>query len=108
MASLIGLVVVFVGLVLLIFAFNFTAYLSVRSSKKRMERQNTTTSKPVSSISPSEIPASEIAAISMALHLYFNDTHDEESNIITIKRIERRYSPWNSKLYGMNNDFRKW
>jgi hypothetical protein len=47
--------------------------------------------------------ANEIAAISMALHLFINEMHDEESNVITIKRIERRYSPWNSKIYGLNN-----
>ncbi len=43
------------------------------------------------------------AAIAMALHLYYNGVHDEEPTKITIKKIERRYSPWNSKLYGMNN-----
>lgn len=47
----------------------------------------------------------EIAAIGMALHLYLNDNaiHDNESNVITIKRIQRRYSPWSSKIYSMNN-----
>lgn len=45
----------------------------------------------------------EIAAIAMALHFYLNQSHDEESNIITIKNIEKRYSPWNSKIHGMNN-----
>ena len=43
------------------------------------------------------------AAISMALFLYFNEIHDDESNVITIKEVKRRYSPWSSKLYGMNN-----
>ena len=43
------------------------------------------------------------AAIAMALHLYYNGIHDEEPTQITIKKIERKYSPWNSKIYGMNN-----
>ncbi len=43
------------------------------------------------------------AAISLALHLYLNDQHDVESNVITIKRIQKRYSPWSSKIYSMNN-----
>nr|WP_321451779.1 OadG family protein [uncultured Carboxylicivirga sp.] len=43
------------------------------------------------------------AAIAMALHLYFSDLHDEESNVITIKEVKRRYSPWSSKVYGFNN-----
>ena len=46
----------------------------------------------------------QFAAISLALHLYLNDhAHDVESNVITIKRIQRRYSPWSSKIYSMNN-----
>lgn len=43
------------------------------------------------------------AAIAMALHLYYNGVHDEEHTQVTIRKVERRYSPWNSKLYGMNN-----
>ena len=43
------------------------------------------------------------AAIAMALHLYYSEAHDEESHIITIKTVERRYSPWSSKIYGLNN-----
>ncbi len=44
------------------------------------------------------------AAIAMALNLYYNGIHDDEGpKQVTIKKVERRYSPWNSKLYGMNN-----
>ena len=50
-----------------------------------------------------EIPVADIVAISMALHLFYDEVHDDESNVITIKRIERRYSPWSSKIYGINN-----
>ena len=44
---------------------------------------------------------SDLAAIAMALHLYFNGVHDVEPTEIHIKRVER--SGWTSKLYGMNN-----
>lgn len=44
----------------------------------------------------------EQAAIAMAMHLYF-ETHDEEPHIITIEQVERRYSPWSSKIYSMRN-----
>ncbi len=48
------------------------------------------------------------AAISMALYLYFEQIHDEESGILTVKRISRPYSPWSSKIYGvMNNQITK-
>ncbi len=42
----------------------------------------------------------EIAAIVMALneHLY---AHDEESTILTIKKMKRAYSPWSSKIYNL-------
>jgi len=53
-----------------------------------------------------EIPTTDIVAIAMALHLYYDEVHDDESNVITIKRIERRYSPWSSKIYGTNNNLR--
>ena len=51
-----------------------------------------------------EIPNGDIVAIAMALHLYYDEVHDNESNVITIKRIERRYSPWSSKIYGVINN----
>jgi hypothetical protein len=40
------------------------------------------------------------AAISMALYLY-HELHDEESNVITIKRVSKAYSPWSSKIYAL-------
>ena len=42
----------------------------------------------------------EIAAIVMALHQHFN-SHDDESNMLTIRKIKRAYSPWSSKIYGL-------
>ena len=53
-----------------------------------------------------EVPSADIVAIAMALHLFYDEVHDNESNVITIKRIERRYSPWSSKIYGINNNVR--
>lgn len=45
------------------------------------------------------------AAISMALHLYFSSQHDEESNIVTIKKVRKAYSPWSSKIYSVTNNW---
>ncbi|PIF06752.1 MAG: hypothetical protein CSA36_00015 [Draconibacterium sp.] len=47
------------------------------------------------------------AAIAVALHMYMNDMHDEESNVITIEDVQRAYSPWRSKIYGVMNDPRR-
>lgn len=49
------------------------------------------------------LSAGDSAAIAMALHLFYAEVHDEESAIITIKTVQRRYSPWSSKIYGLNN-----
>jgi len=43
----------------------------------------------------------DLVAISAAVFLYFDEVHDNESNVIKIKRVQRRYSPWNSKIYGV-------
>lgn len=59
--------------------------------------------KAVVSESANGITDAEIVAIGMALYQFFDEVHDNESNVITIQRIERRYSPWSSKIYGLNN-----
>jgi Na+-transporting methylmalonyl-CoA/oxaloacetate decarboxylase gamma subunit len=41
-------------------------------------------------------------AIAAALFLYFNEQHDLESDVMTIKRISKTYSPWSSKIYNVN------
>jgi len=48
-------------------------------------------------------PPDTEAAIALALYMYFNEMHDEESDIITVKRVSKTYSPWSSKLYSMRN-----
>ena len=42
----------------------------------------------------------EIAAIVMALHEHL-DKHDHESTILTLNKVRKAYSPWNSKIYNM-------
>lgn len=44
------------------------------------------------------------AAISMALALNFQEAHDIENTIITIKKVHSTYSPWNSKLHGLRQN----
>ena len=45
------------------------------------------------------------AAISMALYLHLNE-HDDESHVLTIKNIQRSYTPWSSKIYNQNDYFK--
>jgi glutaconyl-CoA/methylmalonyl-CoA decarboxylase subunit delta len=53
------------------------------------------------------ISGEEAAAIAMALHLYVNEVHDVENTILTIRKISRRYSPWNSKIYSVSSNLNK-
>ena len=41
------------------------------------------------------------AAIGMALYLHFSELHDYESTVLTIKKVQKTYSPWSSKIYGL-------
>ena len=44
-----------------------------------------------------------IAAIGLALSMSM-EVHDEESGVLTIKRVQPRYtSPWTSRILGINN-----
>lgn len=48
------------------------------------------------------------AAIALALNLYMEEIHDMESNLMTITKVSKRYSPWSSKIYGLRSlTFRK-
>jgi len=49
-----------------------------------------------------ELSGEVCAAISMALVELDNEVHDIEHTILTISRTHRPYSPWSSKIYGIN------
>jgi len=40
----------------------------------------------------------ELAALAAVLYKYSEELHDSESNVLTINRVKRMYSPWNSKI----------
>jgi sodium pump decarboxylase gamma subunit len=50
-----------------------------------------------------EITGEVTAAIGAALHMYFQDMHDEEQTVLTIRKANRNYSPWSSKIYSVHN-----
>lgn len=100
--SLIGVMVVFSALVILVFAFRLMGKIARGNFVYKRRKKRAGEEVRVDERQP-ELTGYEVAAISMALHLMLSDVHDEESNIITIKRIERRYSPWSSKIYGLTN-----
>jgi len=99
--TIVGWLIVFLALVLLVVVFNnIPRILQVMFNKKS---KSTLKSQEITTTDKKYISGDETAAIAMAIHLFFEEQHDEESNIITIKQIEKRYSPWSSKIYGVRN-----
>lgn len=99
--TLVGWVIVFLALVALIIVFSAIPKLMTINVRNILKKEGKITSEAPSS--KKVLTGDENAAISMALYLFLNELHDEESRVITIKRTERRYSPWSSKIYGMTN-----
>jgi len=104
--TVVGILIVFVALLILSTIFNLLPLLINYKTRKELRRQGKMeqANKTEEELS---VTGDTNAAIAMALHLYFEDQHDVESDIITIKNIARRYSPWSSKIYSMNTYFKK-
>ena len=49
-------------------------------------------------------PGEVIAAISLALTDYLGYKHDIEDTHLTIRRLQKSYSPWNSKIYNLRQN----
>jgi glutaconyl-CoA/methylmalonyl-CoA decarboxylase subunit delta len=100
--AIVGFGIVLSALTLLFLVFSRLPKIINMKFKKK-------TGKEEKSISSGEkdqhIEGNVTAAISLALHLYFNEMHDEESNIVTIKQVRKAYSPWSSKIYSVTQNW---
>jgi hypothetical protein len=47
------------------------------------------------------VPDEIVATIVMMLNDMEEDVHDRDNTILTMRKVTRNYSPWNSKLFGM-------
>ncbi len=98
----VGIGIVFLSLLIVYWFFRYvlTFILNFRfrsfARKKGIDPAEALTAKTIQT-------GEENAAIAMALYQYFNELHDVESGVVTIKRVSRHYSPWSSKLYNMKN-----
>ena len=92
--------VVFTGLILLYICFKLVGKSAIALRKRNaMKAQNITDKQEAKDKGLGEAPGEVIAAISMALHEAIGAEHDVEETILTISRVKRSYSPWNSKIY---------
>lgn len=94
--ALVGYLIVFVVLVILIIVFTNVPRLLNLNLKAKLKKEG----KKVTEESL-HIDGNVNAAIAMAIHMYFDEMHDEESGVITIQKVKKRYSPWSSKIYGI-------
>lgn len=103
-----GFLLVIVVLVLLVFIIQ--GFGKLMAQKIRVPKisfktvgTQTVTVKSETEFDEVQLQTGQSAAIAMALYLYYAEVHDEESHVIMIKNVEKRYSPWSSKIYGINN-----
>jgi glutaconyl-CoA/methylmalonyl-CoA decarboxylase subunit delta len=95
---LIALIVVFVVLISLFLAFKyFFMFYNYLVAQKRSNQS----AKESARYPKEQISGEIVAAIAMTLHLYKSGVHDEENTILTMKKTNRAYSPWSSKLHGL-------
>ena len=93
--AIVGYITVFLALVVLYFVFTYLSKTLNYRARQKLRREGRYKAAEEKQLF---IPGDVSAAISLALYLY-NELHDEESNVITIKRISKTYSPWSSKIY---------
>lgn len=98
--ALVGIVVVFAALILLYIVFSQMPRIINMNIRSQLRREGKYECADQDDFS---VPGDVSAAIGTAVHLYYSDIHDEESNIITIKNMSRKYSPWSSKIYSVQN-----
>lgn len=103
--ALTAMSVVFSALILLYLIFKFIGRTMVRATlRKETKAVASMPSAVKAAVKPEqELVGEEIAAIAIALRRYEEDMHDIESHVLTINRVARAYSPWSSKIYGIDN-----
>ncbi len=98
--AMIAMSVVFSALVLLYLVFKNTKKIYAINLKTLFRKPVKETA--ILAAEEEEIPGEVGAAIALALNLYISQYHDHEEAVLTIKKVARTYSPWSSKIYGLN------
>ena len=103
--AIVGFGIVFTALTCLVIVFNNAPKLiNMKFNKAKLKRKRNKGNEEVTQ-DEDYVEGNVTAAISLALHMYFNELHDEESNIVTIKKVKKTYSPWSSKIYSVQNNW---
>ncbi|WP_346858103.1 OadG family protein [uncultured Draconibacterium sp.] len=103
--AIVGFFIVFFSLTVLVIVFTrLPKLINMQFNRKKLRRNK---SKDEEEVTQDDfvVEGNVTAAISLALHMYFNELHDEESNVVTIKKVRKAYSPWSSKIYSVNQNW---
>lgn len=95
-----GYVIVFLALLLLYYFFRMLSKILTINIKRKLARAGKLHAIPEGQ--DVHISGETAAAIAMAIYMNY-ELHDKESDVLTIKKISKAYSPWSSKIYGMRN-----
>ncbi len=98
MVAVVGQVVVFIVLALLYYVYHEIPKLMNISIRRKLKKEG----KIIDESKTLHVESDVNAAISLALYMYMNEIHDEESSVMTIKQEQRSYTPWSSKIYSTN------
>ena len=99
--AIIAMCIVFSALLLLSVCFYIISKIGAKITRRNKAASQGINLKEVEKTErPDHDTGEEIAAIAMALHEHLN-THDRENTVLTINKVKRAYSPWNSKIYNM-------
>lgn len=97
--TLISMLIVVASLTILAALFMIFGTISSYLQKERKKKTQGINAK---ALQTDEADSGEvIAAIAAALAEHFSGKHDIEDTVLTIKRMKRAYSPWNSKIYNL-------
>jgi len=92
--AVIGYTIVFTALLILYYTFLYLGKVLTWKTRRRLAQAGKLSNQETEI----EVTGEEAAAIALAIFLC-RDLHDDESDVITIKRVSKVYSPWSSKIY---------
>lgn len=104
--AVIAMSVVFIALILLYITFKQVGIQLIALQNRRSRRHRKIASKE-EAVADTDVSGDVYAAIAAAIHLYSGELHDEENAVLTINKVSRTYSPWSSKIHGLNTYFNK-
>ena len=99
--TLISMGIVLLALIVLSILFLGFGKISSKILSKKKQQARGITDEPAAA---DDHDSGEVfAAIAMAIDEHFGGKHDIENTILTLRRMKRAYSPWNSKIYNLRD-----